>query len=167
MGKRSKKERNRTRQSKLVVDKTPISTTKEVHDPERPVEYHQRTIRFSVGQHDVDGKWGWKGLCTHVFFTDLFSKILNDYQSMKYTELISPKNKSHAINIDDPGFSRDAIKRIQDLKLHERFDELISINITGKKRLWCTHDENDLHILWWDPKHEVYPSVKKSKKAAG
>ena len=37
-------------------------------------------------------------------------------------------------------------------------DTLISLRVTGKKRIWGVRDGSVLHLLWWDPQHEVYPT---------
>tara|TARA_R110002124_G_scaffold149220_1_gene315010 strand:- start:148910 stop:149386 length:477 start_codon:yes stop_codon:yes gene_type:complete len=147
---------------KRIIDNRPASNEKTVHDRSEATNYKNRYVKFSTLHHDKDGEWGWESICGHTFLKDLFDKIYNDYSSMKYSELIDPKKNSHAVSFDAKGLHKNAIKRLSDLKLIDHFDELITIRVTGKKRLWCLHNEHVLHMLWWDPDHKIYPSHKKN-----
>ncbi len=41
------------------------------------------------------------------------------------------------------------------------FEEEIQAWANGKQRIWGIKDRNILKVLWWDPDHEVCPSLKK------
>lgn len=40
-------------------------------------------------------------------------------------------------------------------------DALISLRVTGEKRIWGIRQGSVLHLLWWDPEHEVYPTKRR------
>ncbi|MFE3626760.1 hypothetical protein [Streptomyces goshikiensis] len=35
------------------------------------------------------------------------------------------------------------------------------LRLSGTQRLYGFVDGNTFHVVWWDPEHEVYPSVKR------
>lgn len=41
---------------------------------------------------------------------------------------------------------------------HDDLDEMMSFRVTGAVRVWCVHDTSIMRVVWWDPKHEVYPT---------
>jgi hypothetical protein len=41
---------------------------------------------------------------------------------------------------------------------HDDLDEMMSFRVMGAVRVWCIHDTSIMRVLWWDPKHEVYPT---------
>ena len=52
-------------------------------------------------------------------------------------------------------------KRLCDLE-KEDLDELYSLRLSGKKRIWGIKESNLLWFLWWDPEHEICPSLLKN-----
>jgi len=38
-------------------------------------------------------------------------------------------------------------------------DALVSLRLSGKERVWGILQENALLLLWWDPGHEICPSI--------
>lgn len=63
-------------------------------------------------------------------------------------------NNHHSISVDQ--LSQKAIGRLTELKL-EDIDELFSLRLTGKIRLWGIKDGRVLKLLWYDEDHSVYP----------
>lgn len=87
---------------------------------------------------------------------DILSKFKN-FESMDYDDF--NKRGSHKIEIGN--LSKEAADRLVMLKLDD-YEELYSLRITGKKRVWCIHYKRCLMgVLWWDPEHKVFPSKKK------
>jgi hypothetical protein len=41
-------------------------------------------------------------------------------------------------------------------------DEVVSVRVTGRKRVWGIRENGVLYLLWWDPTHAVYPVEKKN-----
>lgn len=75
---------------------------------------------------------------------------------MKWSEILN--RNSHAVPISK--ICPEAQGRLKELK-QDDVDELISLRLTGKKRVWGIRDQNILKILWWDPEHTVCPSLKR------
>lgn len=42
-----------------------------------------------------------------------------------------------------------------------RTDALVSLRVSGAKRIWGIRQGAVLHLLWWDPRHEVYPAKRR------
>ncbi len=62
---------------------------------------------------------------------------------------------SHAVPVQN--LARKARKRLVEIK-QDDLDELFSLRIGGRKRVFGIRDDPTFHILWYDPHHEVYPS---------
>ena len=114
------------------------------------ISWHIRTI-------DKEGSWGWNQVndLTLEGFENILSKMSN-FETMKWSEILNRNN--HPVPILD--LSPEAQKRLKALR-QDDVDELISLHMNGKKRIWGIRDQNVLKILWWDPNHTVYPSPKR------
>lgn len=55
--------------------------------------------------------------------------------------------------------NRDAAKRLAEK--YEGRDSIARIRLTGEKRLYGFLEGNEFHVVWWDPKHNIWPSQKK------
>ena len=55
--------------------------------------------------------------------------------------------------------SKEAQKRAKEL--HLDVDQLFSLRLTGKERLYGILNNGVFYVLWYDAQHEIYPSVKK------
>lgn len=40
-------------------------------------------------------------------------------------------------------------------------DALVSLGLTGRERIWGFIANGVMNLLWWDPNHEVCPSLLK------
>jgi hypothetical protein len=68
--------------------------------------------------------------------------------------------RNHHIAIID--ILSDAQKRLSEIKLEHFSDELYSLAISGKERLWGFLAEGVFHIVWYDPNHEIYQAHKRN-----
>jgi hypothetical protein len=109
---------------------------------------------FRAGQMDMDGPWGWNKF-DPLLLQDLFHKIF-DSQKLSWQTLRD--NGSHLVQVGD--LCSKAQKRLFELSKDD-CDELFSLRVTGRQRIWGIKDGNILWLLWWDPDHEVCPSYKK------
>ena len=71
---------------------------------------------------------------------------------------IEKNNNSHLIPIDE--ISPKAKKRLKDVNL-DYLEYLFSFRVSGRERLWGNRENEAFYIIWWDPKHTVYPVQKK------
>lgn len=68
------------------------------------------------------------------------------------------RKRNHAHPLDSVCVA--AQNRIAELRLDEIFEELFRFRISGEKRLWGFRVEDVFHLLWWDPRHQVFPTEK-------
>ena len=65
--------------------------------------------------------------------------------------------RSHFINVSD--LEKEAQKRIDQLHLH--IDQVLSLRLDARTRLFGVMDNGTMDILWYDPDHEICKSSKK------
>lgn len=69
------------------------------------------------------------------------------------------KSKHHFLS---PQFlSPEAAERLKAKQLEEYSDSIFSFALDNKLRLVGIRKNEDFHVLWYDPEHEVCPSKKK------
>ena len=69
--------------------------------------------------------------------------------------LVGAKKQNHHCNVSD--LTKRARENIQ--QDWQGADKVLSIRLTNVKRMWGIVDQGILHLLWWDPAHEVMPST--------
>lgn len=109
------------------------------------------TWRFS--EADKNGPFSWSNLGTN--YRDVLEK-LHAYETMTEQEI--KNGGSHPISIDN--LCKEARDRLVEIKLDDA-GELMSFRLKGKERVWCRMFGSVMHVLWWDPQHQVCPSPKK------
>jgi hypothetical protein len=109
---------------------------------------------FRAEQLDRGGPWGWDKF-DPLQIQEVLQKIF-DSQRLTWQELRN--NGSHFVNTES--LCSDAQKRLIQIQ-KEDLDQLFSLRLTGRKRIWGIKERNILWLLWWDPDHEVCPSHKK------
>ncbi len=111
-------------------------------------------ISWHIRVVDKGGSWGWEQI-TRLIFDGILTKMSN-FETMKWSEILNRNN--HAVPISD--LCPEARERLKEVR-QDDVDELISLHLTGKNRIWGIRDQNILKILWWDPEHTVCPSLKR------
>jgi hypothetical protein len=71
---------------------------------------------------------------------------------------IRDKDKNHAIPVAD--LTREAQDRLAEIG-QDDVDELFSLRLSAKERIFGILDESVMRVLWWDPDHRVCPSPKR------
>lgn len=103
--------------------------------------------RFSSA--DLNGAWPWGDAVPLQVF-----RKLADFESLSMTELRSAG--SHPVELGQLAKSaRDRLAAIE----KDDIDELFSLRISGRERIWCITDRNVMRVLWYDPRHEVCPAL--------
>jgi hypothetical protein len=100
----------------------------------------------------MDGPWGWHRMdaATAIF---LHGK-LSSFETMTWANLInSPHNK----RIPVEHLSLDAQNRLIERRLDDQ-DDVWELRLGGRQRVWGYRVGDVMHLLWWDPEHEVCPS---------
>lgn len=111
-------------------------------------------FRWRVNQLDWDGAWGWADIPSEVLLREIVPK-LHDYETQKWGEIEGDRN--HFVSLVD------CIKGARDrlVEIGREEDSLFSLHLTGQKRIWGVRDVALFRVLWWDPEHQVCPSLKK------
>jgi len=113
-------------------------------------------IYWSFSLIDCKGPWGFDSICKNEFHS-LITSSFKDKEGITWAKL---KSGTGSHNVEISKLVKKAQDRLLDLGIDDR-DELFSMRFTGKKRVWGMRDGNVFKVLWWDPAHEVCPSMKK------
>lgn len=95
---------------------------------------------------------------------EFLDKMIN-YSNATWTDVKKQthdnnKSKHHFIAFDE--LSKDAQKRFESLKLEEYSDSIFSFAFRNKLRILGIRENENFHVLWYDPNHEACPSSKKN-----
>jgi len=104
---------------------------------------------------DWESPWCWSALNIKTAFSEIVPK-LHEFESMTWAQVEGPTG-SHFIDCDK--LCKDAQDRLA--KIQENAEQLFSLRIAGKYRVWGVREIATLRLLWWDPDHSVYPTEKK------
>jgi hypothetical protein len=107
-------------------------------------------------QLDWDGPWGWRDIEVEKW-QEIFYK-LGHFETRTWADIKGDGN-NHAVEIQSCP-NPEVPKRLAEIHLDD-IDELFSLRLSGKERVWGILEAHILKILWWDPNHEVWPSTKK------
>jgi len=114
-------------------------------------------LSWQIRMLDFEGSWGWGDMDAKTL--KYVHGKLAQFETMTWAEVNHPNTGCHPIKIKD--LCSEAQKRLADIKVVEFEEELFSLRLSGKERLWGIRDHHLFQILWWDPSHEVYPIGKK------
>jgi hypothetical protein len=101
---------------------------------------------------DHDGPWGFGKVSTETFCEIL--KKLASFESMTANEAFggSPGKDYEVVEIPN----REAIQRLEVLGLGDQ-TRISRFELQGKWRLYGFRSGNVFHVVWWDPKHAIWP----------
>ena len=101
--------------------------------------------------------YGWHALDQNKIY-DILSR-LKSLESMRWSEiLVTGKKRNHPIPISF--LNKPARDRLSYLKLDD-YDQVLSLGLSGKERIFGLWDNGIVRLLWWDPGHNVCPYYKK------
>jgi len=129
------------------------TTNKEATHTKNPEGYQNQFIAWHFECMDTSGSWP----CDISTLHNIKDR-LHAYEKLKWLELTG---SSHPLPIDK--IIAKAQRRLTDLGYgdYETVYQLDIKNGQSKQRLWGLRVENIFKILWWDPKHEIYPVEKR------
>ncbi len=103
---------------------------------------------------DLDSKYSMRN-CTETIFDKLKS-----FESMTFDEIFyKNQHNNHRIK-DKSKMLKFVLERLSYLKLSKDL-EIYSLRLEGDMRIYGFIESNIFYILWYDPKHELYPVAKK------
>lgn len=146
---------------KKVKQKESVNTSKTPRHTENPEAFLDRNPiwSFKLVDNNYD-KWGFIH-CENIY-NDIIIKLA-DYEGMTWDEILKATggkkcgNNNHYEPVSS--LTKEAQKRWIDLKL-DQYDQIFSLRITGKKRLYGILNDRVFRIVWFDQKHEICPTCK-------
>lgn len=82
---------------------------------------------------------------------------LAHFETMTWSEiLVSGKKRNHSIKVS--AITPEARRRLETKSLG--LDEVVSLRLSGAERVFGYLDNGVLVLLWWDPDHEICPSLR-------
>jgi hypothetical protein len=98
---------------------------------------------------DQGGRWAFTKDNIGDEFWDKIMPKLRDYEQQTWGNFSGPKKESHFVSIDK--CNKCARDRLSKLKIEEQ--ELYSLRISGKVRIYGLRPKDTLIILWYDNNH--------------
>ena len=122
-----------------------------IHDEDGPISWR-------VGDMDLDGPWSW-GAILAADVEDV-RRNLSEIERLTWGVACSGwRPRVKAIRTSQmPSRTR---KRLLDTSRDDT-DFLHEIHVSGEQRVWGIRRGSVFSLLWWDPRHTVYPSTKKN-----
>ncbi len=118
-------------------------------------DYGNETVSWKLSFIDKGGDWGWKKIGHRRWEEEILPKLIN-FESKPWAEIVGKNN--HLIPVSN------IIKKAQDrlVKIErDRVEELFSLRLDGKTRLYGIRDRATFKIIWFDFNHEICTSHKK------
>jgi hypothetical protein len=111
---------------------------------------------WRIGRLQLVHPFGWHEL-TGAKIRDIRDRLAN-FESMSWNDIVvKAKKRNHTVAVSK--VCKEARDRL--LALHIDIDEIVSLHLTGTERVWGYRDGAILNVLWWDPHHQICPSLLK------
>jgi len=144
----TKKDFNRTKGYKPETGKRPkLSPVFEKEDD---------TVIFSFLWFDHSTQWETGKQKNLHNFWELAGK-LKSFEERSWRHIAGNQDRDHSIPL-----SR-LVPQAQELAVAKNiddYDEIWSFHLTGTQRLWGVKHGRRFMIIWWDPEHQICPSLK-------
>jgi len=147
--------RGKVGRKKAKIPTEPIVEKKPVVVSNPPPKFRDGHIAWRFSGVDLDGPFSWLRLEDPAEFKEVIDR-LSAFEPMNEEQL--SEQGCHFITLDK--LSKDAQDRLAKIKLDD-LDELYSLRITGRKRVFGIHRGHYMRVLWWDPQHNACPVAKR------
>lgn len=85
--------------------------------------------------------------------------FLSTIEKLTWDEILKNRRSGGHHHVEVRRICSAARKRLNQLDIET--DTLISLRVTATKRIWGVREGSVLHLLWWDPGHDVYPATRR------
>ncbi len=103
--------------------------------------------------------FGWHKIESVEKLREILGKLC-ELEALSWNEiLVIRKKQNHEVDSGD--LSKEAQKRLVEI-FQDDIDSLVSLRLSGAERVWGIREKAVLKLLWWDPNHQVCPSLKKN-----
>ena len=155
----SRKSRKKNRKPKTIAvpsnSKLPSSQVKQN-------DYKKNKPVWKVRSIDDESPWGWKSIGIDNWEGHIFP-ALQSFETMTWGAIESaPKGRGKGTKhhfIDKERLISVAQERLERMKLDD-IEQVFSLRLSGKKRIFGILENNVFKILWFDMEHEICPSSK-------
>lgn len=120
-------------------------------------EVLKRRPVWRFAEVDHDGPWCFDKI-NPADVVKMFKK-LGTYETMTLGELFKPGSQ-HGKTYAVEQMPRQGPNRLAEIE-HDDETEISRVSLSGQARLYGFLREHVFHVLWYDPRHEVWPSKKK------
>jgi hypothetical protein len=115
------------------------------------------TPSWRIALAQVIDPWGWHNLDASEI-RSIHTKLAQ-YEAKTWNEILVKENKlNHRIECHK--LCKDAREKLAELRLDD-VEQLVSLHLGARERVWGILSHNVLDLLWWDPEHLVYPVFKR------
>jgi hypothetical protein len=140
---------------KVKFEPHPSKSPKIAEDPDR---YMHLNPAWRISKLEFNDPFGWHEI--DAMTLRCIQEKLSSFESMTWSEiLIVAKKQNH--NVEVYKLCKEAINRLEELGLDD-LDQLLSLRLQGKERIWGILERGVITLLWWDPEHQVCPSLLKN-----
>lgn len=143
-----KRSKNPVTQFHPTVSKTPTAYTGTSPNEEPPA--------WRIARMEMVDPFGWYSLDA-TKLNAIREKLVEFERKTWNTILITEKHRNHSVSITN--LCPEARKRLEDTN-QDDIDEVVSLRLSGKERVWGIRIGFVMALLWWDPDHCVCPSLK-------
>jgi hypothetical protein len=145
-----------------VVAKTPTAakepTVQKIARALRGEDPNRLVPAWRLSSLELMDPFGWHEL-TGEKLREIHQKI-GDFERRTWNEiLIVSKKQNHSVAVS--ALCKSARDRLAELRLDD-VETLVSLRLSGTERVWGIRTHNVLTLLWWDPDHDVCPSLKRN-----
>lgn len=151
-----------SKKQKTIKGSQPASSAKQSRNGASISASYDQTPVWQVCLIDDKSDWGWSKIGQERWVTKILPK-LKDFERMTWSEIERQNGgKTHGTNSHSIPCDR-IIKKAQD-RLSEMnmddLDEIFSLRLEGKIRIFGKRIGRVLQIIWFDFEHEICPSQK-------
>lgn len=123
-----------------------------------PQAYYQNNPAWRISKMEFADPFGWHTLDANKLM-DIRQKLI-DFESRTWREiLVISCKQNHTVPIEK--LDKAARDRLTEIGLDD-LDELTSLRLASRERVWGIIDQGIMNLLWWDSDHQVYPVEKKN-----
>lgn len=119
-----------------------------------PESFHKRAPSWRVQKLEMVDPFGW-----HAVDRDTANYIkgkLGEFETMTWGVILNSRN-NHNVSVEK--ICKDAQERLTALR-QDDIEEVLSLRLSGKHRIWGILSEGVCTLLWWDPEHRICPSLR-------
>jgi len=117
-----------------------------------------RRLVWRFNEVDFSKTWS-PAHVTPAQMKDLLEKMAS-FETMTIGEIFAPGSQ-HGKKYSTDILPSPALRRLEEIERDDE-TEIARLRCGGAPRLYGFLREHVFHVVWWDPKHTVYPSKKKN-----